>query len=412
MELLLDGRQIFVDVGVIELEIVQDQRARTVVDELRALVEERGVVFIGFDDEELSPAEARTDRKISGHAADEEAGIEAGVLQYPGQHARGGGLAVRSGDAEHVNVAQHFARQPFGPRGVRNAAFEQRLDDRHAARHDIAHHHDVRLRRELAGFESRDELDAERLELRAHGWIDVLVRTGDTMARGLGDGGDAAHERAADAENVNVHDGTLASKPVSGGAPNNITSTKMAAKSCPKMKMMHRNIRPFERGAHDAHPHDQQPRLRPRRRAGSAQPAEAGSDPASACRAAGWRSGVQPSAGTAMFTPKNAIMVCTNRSGFLASENANRDHSSGTRTSHDELASRHIPDAHGNEREDESRATATFTTTRPASRPADAGKLSGPPRNSTMSMRRTSNARRFTSIMAGRLYTSPGERRP
>ena len=27
-----------------------------------------------------------------------------------------------------------------------------------------------------AGFEARDELDAERLELRAHGWIDVLVR--------------------------------------------------------------------------------------------------------------------------------------------------------------------------------------------------------------------------------------------
>ena len=50
-----------------------------------------------------------------------------------------------------------------------------------------------------------DELDAQRLELRAHGWIDVLVGPGDAMARGLGDGGDAAHERAADAEDVNVH---------------------------------------------------------------------------------------------------------------------------------------------------------------------------------------------------------------
>ena len=59
------------------------------------------------------------------------------------------------------------------------------------------------------GIEARDELDAERFELRAHGWIDVLVRTGDAMARGLGDGGDAAHERAADAENVNVHGAEL-----------------------------------------------------------------------------------------------------------------------------------------------------------------------------------------------------------
>ena len=59
---------------------------------------------------------------------------------------------------------------------------------------------------ELGGVETRGELDAERLELRAHGWIDVLVRARDAMAGGLGDGGDAAHERAADAENVNVHD--------------------------------------------------------------------------------------------------------------------------------------------------------------------------------------------------------------
>ena len=56
-----------------------------------------------------------------------------------------------------------------------------------------------------AGVEALDELDAQRLELRAHGWIDVLVGTGDAMTGGLGDGGDAAHEGAADAENVDVH---------------------------------------------------------------------------------------------------------------------------------------------------------------------------------------------------------------
>ena len=119
MKLFLDRRQVFVDVGVIELEIVEDQRARAVVDELGALVEERGVVFIGFDDEELAPAEARADRKISGHAADEEPGIEPGVFEDPRQHARGGGLAMRACDAEHVHVAQHFARQPFRSRRCR-----------------------------------------------------------------------------------------------------------------------------------------------------------------------------------------------------------------------------------------------------------------------------------------------------
>ena len=51
MELRLDRCQIGKDVGVIELEIVEHHRARPVMDELRPLVEERGVVFVGFDHE-------------------------------------------------------------------------------------------------------------------------------------------------------------------------------------------------------------------------------------------------------------------------------------------------------------------------------------------------------------------------
>ncbi len=58
---------------------------------------------------------------------------------------------------------------------------------------------------ELLGVEAFDELDAERRELRAHRRIDVAVRAGDPVARGLGDGGDAAHESAADAEDMDVH---------------------------------------------------------------------------------------------------------------------------------------------------------------------------------------------------------------
>ena len=35
-----------------------------------------------------------------------------------------------AGNPEHVDVAQHFTRQPFRPGSVGNAALEQRLDDR------------------------------------------------------------------------------------------------------------------------------------------------------------------------------------------------------------------------------------------------------------------------------------------
>jgi hypothetical protein len=51
VELPLDGGQVVEDVGVVELQVVQDGRARAVVDELAALVEEGGVVFVGFDHE-------------------------------------------------------------------------------------------------------------------------------------------------------------------------------------------------------------------------------------------------------------------------------------------------------------------------------------------------------------------------
>ena len=51
MELGLDRSEIRKNVRMIELQIVQDRRARQVVDELRALVEECGVVFIRLDDE-------------------------------------------------------------------------------------------------------------------------------------------------------------------------------------------------------------------------------------------------------------------------------------------------------------------------------------------------------------------------
>jgi hypothetical protein len=52
VELLLDSRKIGKDVGVIELEIVQDRSSRPKMHELGALVKESGIVFIRFDHKE------------------------------------------------------------------------------------------------------------------------------------------------------------------------------------------------------------------------------------------------------------------------------------------------------------------------------------------------------------------------
>ncbi len=51
VELALDVVQIVENIGVIEFDVVDDQGARVIVDELGSLVEEGAVVFVGLDHE-------------------------------------------------------------------------------------------------------------------------------------------------------------------------------------------------------------------------------------------------------------------------------------------------------------------------------------------------------------------------
>lgn len=52
MKLFLDGPQIVKNIGMIEFKIIQNQRTWAVMDEFRALVEKRAVVFISLNDKE------------------------------------------------------------------------------------------------------------------------------------------------------------------------------------------------------------------------------------------------------------------------------------------------------------------------------------------------------------------------
>ena len=66
VELALDRGEVVEDVGVVELEVVEDRGARPVVDELAALVEERGVVLVGLDHERrVARAEPRRDAEVA-----------------------------------------------------------------------------------------------------------------------------------------------------------------------------------------------------------------------------------------------------------------------------------------------------------------------------------------------------------
>jgi len=85
------------------------------------------------------------------------------------------------------------------------ALVEDRLHEGVATAHYIAYHPKIWLERELIGTIALEQLDALGEELRAHRRINIGVASRDAVAGRLRDRGDAPHEGAADAEDVNVH---------------------------------------------------------------------------------------------------------------------------------------------------------------------------------------------------------------
>src|SRR5207237_1710347 len=95
-------------VGVIEFDVVDDGYFREVMNELAALVEEGGVIFVAFDDEPVAFGEAGALAEVVGDATDEVARIVAIVFENPGEQGCGGGLAVRAGDDERTFAANEI----------------------------------------------------------------------------------------------------------------------------------------------------------------------------------------------------------------------------------------------------------------------------------------------------------------
>ncbi|MNZ65660.1 hypothetical protein D3C78_838580 [compost metagenome] len=205
MELALDGWQVREDVRVIELKVVQDCRARAVMYELGALVEERTVVFVGFDDEEGCITQACRHREVLRYAADQEARGHACMLQHPGQHAAGGGLAVRTGNRQYPATLQHMIGQPLRAGDVGQAFVQHVLHSRVAPGHGVADHYQIRGRIELRRIVALGQFNALGLQLSAHRRIDVGIGAGHVMAQLFGQNRHRAHESPADTQNMNVH---------------------------------------------------------------------------------------------------------------------------------------------------------------------------------------------------------------
>src|SRR5690606_5144305 len=99
----------------------------------------------------------------------------------------------------------HVVREPFRTRVVGHAGIQQRFDDRVAAAEDVADDHAVEIVVQLAFVVPLVQPDPELAQLGAHRRVDVLVGTGHLVAGCLRKGRDAAHEGAANSEDMNPH---------------------------------------------------------------------------------------------------------------------------------------------------------------------------------------------------------------
>src|SRR5690606_26996411 len=98
---------------MIKLDIIDNQRSGLVVDELGALVEKRGIVFIRLDDKISRITGAGRNTEIFGDPAYQESGVFAGAIQYPGEHTGTTGFAMRTRYGDHMFARQHLLSQPL-----------------------------------------------------------------------------------------------------------------------------------------------------------------------------------------------------------------------------------------------------------------------------------------------------------
>ena len=203
-ERFLDGSQVGVDVGMIELDVVEDDQFGKVVEELAAFVSKGSVVLVSLQHPEIAPAVVTAPGEINRNPADEPAGLEAALFQQEGQHGGGGGLAMGAGDNKVPAAIEEPAAEEFRQGDKGNPVGEDGLKLRVPAGDNVAYHGEVGLRGKVFLAVALVEDDAAFAEEVGHRRIDGLIGAGDLEAKFPEHGGDRAHAGAGDPEEVEV----------------------------------------------------------------------------------------------------------------------------------------------------------------------------------------------------------------
>ena len=243
------------DVGVVELHRREDDRARVVVQELRPLVEERGVVFVALDDERAPVAQAPRAPEVEGDAADQERGIAPGLGQDVRHDRRRGRLAVGAGYDDAVAFSEEQLGEQRGKRRQRELPLPRRHDLDVVLAANVADNDALGGPVEVRRREAVHDRNLLLSELGRHRRIDVLVGTTHVMTRRLEKAGERAHAGSADSDEVNFHSGASGRGVL--GVPSTLARTRSnrvrigLRTSSPRTKSARRS---HERTHHPVHP--------------------------------------------------------------------------------------------------------------------------------------------------------------
>src|ERR1035438_5167899 len=103
-------------------------------------------------------------------------------------------------------AARDILGKPLGARRIAQVAVENSLQKRIPPGNSVPHDEQIRIEGQLLDSIALDQLDALGRQLAAHGRIDTGVAARHPVASLPRHQGDAAHEGAANAEDVDMHE--------------------------------------------------------------------------------------------------------------------------------------------------------------------------------------------------------------
>lgn len=175
------------------------------MDKPGTLVKECTVILVRLQHEHPASTQPGRNAKVRGDTSNQEAGLQPGDMQNPGQHGGDRGLAMGAGYCHHITPGQHLLSQPLWAGTVGEPLIQQLLHRWIASRQHVAHNELIRRGGGCPAVRGIAITGLYALQLPGHGWIDIVVRAADPMPQLPGQQGQSTYEGAACAQQMYMH---------------------------------------------------------------------------------------------------------------------------------------------------------------------------------------------------------------